>query len=76
MFLILLKTYNGAAKNEFLNFIFSQPQIGIFYIDGDAFIKQMGNGERILLNLNYPNIPIKEFDSVHCFGKDIGVLDV
>lgn len=53
-----------------------EGDIGIFGIDGDSFIKQLGKKELISLNPNYPNIPIKEFDSVHCFGKVIGVLDV
>ena len=36
-----------------------EGEIGIFYIDGDAFIKQMGNGELISLNPDYPNISLK-----------------
>ena len=53
-----------------------EGDIGIFGIDGDSFIKQLGKKELISLNPNYPNIPIKEFDSVHCFGQVIGILDI
>nr|DAZ67153.1 MAG TPA: repressor protein [Caudoviricetes sp.] len=52
-----------------------EGEIGIFYIDGDAFIKQMGSGELISLNPDYPNIAIKTCNDVRCFGQVIGVLD-
>lgn len=53
-----------------------EGEIGIFYIDGDAFIKQMGNGELISLNPDYPNISLKNCNDVRCFGQVIGILDV
>lgn len=52
-----------------------EGEIGIFYIDGDAFIKQIGSGELISLNPDYPNIAIKTCNDVRCFGQVIGVLD-
>ena len=52
-----------------------EGEIGIFYIDGDAFIKQMGSGELISLNPDYPNIAIKTCNDVRCFGQVVGVLD-
>lgn len=52
-----------------------EGEIGIFYIDGNAFIKQMGNGELISLNPDYPNISLKNCNDVRCFGQVIGVLD-
>lgn len=52
-----------------------EGEIGIFYVDGDAFIKKMGNGELISLNPDYPNISIREYNSVHCFGQVIGILN-
>ena len=52
-----------------------EGEIGIFYIDGDAFIKQMGNGELISLNPDYPNISLKNCNDLRCFGQVIGVLD-
>lgn len=52
-----------------------EGEIGMFYIDGDAFIKQMGNGELISLNPDYPNISLKNCNDVRCFGQVIGVLD-
>jgi SOS-response transcriptional repressor LexA len=55
-------------------FIKKQPtievgEIGIFALDGDAFIKKMGHGELISLNSQYEPIPINEYSSFYIFGK-------
>ncbi|MCL2045382.1 MAG: XRE family transcriptional regulator [Oscillospiraceae bacterium] len=47
-------------------------EIGIFELNGDAFLKKLGRGEFISLNARYAPIPIREFDSVHIFGKVLG----
>ena len=47
-------------------------EIGIFSLDGDAFIKKLGHGELISLNSRYAPIPIREHNSVHIFGKVLG----
>jgi len=46
--------------------------IGIFSINGDAYVKKYGTGVFISVNPQYAPIPINEFDSVHVFGKVIG----
>lgn len=46
-------------------------EIGIFMIDGEAFVKELGNGVLISHNLKYDAIKITE-DTV-CIGKVIGV---
>jgi len=43
--------------------------IGIFSLNGEAFIKKLGSGELISLNPKYLAIPIGENDSLHIFGK-------
>ncbi len=43
--------------------------IGIFLVNGESFVKQLGNGELISLNENYGPIPLTE-DS-RCLGKVI-----
>ena len=45
---------------------------GIFVLNGDSFIKKLGQRELISLNPNYDPIPVKEFDSFHVFGKVVG----
>lgn len=46
--------------------------IGVFVVNGNAFIKELGENELISRNKNYKNIPIHEGDNVVCMGKVIG----
>ena len=46
--------------------------IGVFIVNGEAFIKELGEKELISRNKNYKNIPIHEGDNVVCMGKVIG----
>lgn len=50
-------------------------EVGIFVKNGDTYIKEMGNGELISRNHDYPNIPVHDFDNVVCLGKVIGILN-
>lgn len=52
-----------------------EGEIGIFSVDGELFIKEMGNGRLISLNNDYDNILLSEHDSVYCFGLVIGILN-
>jgi SOS-response transcriptional repressor LexA len=47
-------------------------EIGIFYLNGDAYIKKLGEAELISLNDDYEPIQIGEFDSFRVFGKVVG----
>lgn len=49
--------------------------IGVFVINGNAFIKELGKNELISHNKEYPNITIHEEDNVVCMGKVIGKFD-
>ncbi|MCL1974631.1 MAG: XRE family transcriptional regulator [Firmicutes bacterium] len=46
--------------------------IGIFELDGDAYIKELGQGELLSLNLLYQPIKIHDYNSFHIFGKVVG----
>lgn len=46
--------------------------IGIFLVDGESYVKKLGNGELISLNPKYENIPLTE-NSI-CLGKVLSVL--
>ena len=46
--------------------------VGVFIVNGDAFIKELGQKELISRNKKYKNIPIYEGDNVVCMGKVIG----
>lgn len=52
-----------------------EGEIGIFVINGDAYIKQLGKKCLISLNSNYKPIPFHDDDSVYCFGKVLGVVE-
>ena len=50
-------------------------EIGIFVINGDAYIKKLGKGHLISLNEKYKPIPLSSDDSIYCCGKIIGVVE-
>lgn len=47
-------------------------EIGVFSVDGEGFVKQLGDGELISLNPKYAPVPLTE--STWCHGRVIGVL--
>lgn len=47
-----------------------QGEIGIFCVDGEGYIKQLGNNVLISLNKKYPEIPLNV--ESRCFGKVLG----
>lgn len=54
--------------------IVKKGEVGIFVKNGEAFIKELGDGELISRNPDFPNISVQDFDNVVCLGKVIGVL--
>ena len=49
-------------------------EVGIFVVNGDVYIKELGNNCLISHNEKYKPIRIGENDSVYCCGRIIGVL--
>lgn len=49
-----------------------QGEIGIFLVDGESYVKKLGNGELISLNPEYKNIPLTL--NSKCMGKVLGKL--
>lgn len=47
-------------------------EIGIFIVDGEAYVKKLGNGELISLNKGYPNIAWTEYSN--CMGRVVDKL--
>ena len=47
-------------------------EIGIFIVDGEAYVKKLGDKELISLNEDYSNIPITEYTS--CMGRVVDRL--
>lgn len=49
-------------------------EVGIFVVNGDAYIKELGNHKLISYNEKYKPIPLTENDSVYCCGRVIGIV--
>lgn len=52
-----------------------EGEIGIFVINGEAYIKQLGKKCLISLNSKYKPIQLYPDDSVYCCGKVLGIVD-
>ena len=53
----------------------SKGEIGIFIVNGDAFIKEQGNRCLISHNKAYQPIPLRPTDSIYCCGRVIGIAE-
>lgn len=50
----------------------NEGEIGIFFLNGDGYIKRLGRGELISLNPAYLPIPLHDYDSLRCQGRVLG----
>ena len=50
-------------------------EIGIFVVNGDAYIKELGDKCLISHNEKYRPIRLNENDSVYCCGRVIGIVE-
>ena len=50
-------------------------EVGIFVVNGDVYIKELGNKSLISHNEKYKPIRIGENDSVYCCGRVIGIVE-
>ena len=51
-------------------------EIGIFIINGDAYVKELGYGKLISHNEKYKPIPFKSDDSIYCCGRVLGTVSL
>ncbi len=49
-----------------------EGEIGIFVLNGDGYIKRLGEGKLISLNPLYDPIPLHDYDDVRCQGRVLG----
>ena len=54
----------------------NKGEIGVFILNGDSFIKQLGDGELISINEDYPPIEYSDFDDVKVVGRFIKKLKI
>ena len=52
-----------------------EGDIGIFIVNGHAYIKELGNKCLISHNEAYKPIPLRSTDSVYCCGRVLGVVE-
>ena len=50
-------------------------EVGIFVVNGDVYIKELGNNCLISHNEKYKPIRVGENDSVYCCGRVIGIVE-
>ena len=50
-------------------------EVGIFVVNGEAYIKERGNNKLISHNEKYKPIVLSENDSVYCCGRVIGIVE-
>mgnify|MGYP002626528796 CR=1 FL=1 len=49
-----------------------EGEIGIFTLNGEGYIKQLGAGALVSLNTAYKPIPLHDYDDLRCMGKVLG----
>ncbi|MDR0813031.1 MAG: XRE family transcriptional regulator [Oscillospiraceae bacterium] len=47
-------------------------EVGIFSLNSDMYIKQLGGGQLVSLNAAYAPIAVGEYDTLHVFGRVLG----
>lgn len=50
-------------------------EVGIFIINGESFIKELGLGKLISHNKQYQDIMLNDYDDIKCVGKVLGVIN-
>lgn len=53
-----------------------EGEIGIFFLNGDGYIKQLGHRELISLNSKYKPIELHDYDTLWCQGRALGKLTI
>ena len=51
-------------------------EVGVFTLNGDGYVKELGESELISRNPEYDPIPIHESDSLQCWGRVIGKTEL
>lgn len=52
----------------------TEGEIGIFFLNGDGYIKRLGRGALLSLNPDYAPIRLQETDDLRCQGRVLGKL--
>ncbi len=69
-------TYSNGDKIMIKKQIINKGEIGAFMVNGEAYIKELGNDGLISHNKKYPLIEFKEGMRIDCIGKVVGKLKI
>jgi len=56
------------------NIIVESGQIGVFFLNGEGYLKMLQGNKLVSLNENYKPVIINEYDSFFCVGRVIGKI--
>ena len=52
-----------------------EGEVGIFFLNGEGYIKRLAPGALVCLNPRYAPIPLHDFDDLRCQGRVLGKLE-
>ena len=50
-------------------------ELGVFLVNGEGFVKELGKGRLISHNRKYRDIRFADYDDIRCVGRVLGLLD-
>jgi phage repressor protein C with HTH and peptisase S24 domain len=53
----------------------SVGELGVFLVNGDGYVKELGKGCLVSHNRKYKDIRFSDYDDVRCVGRVLGLLD-
>lgn len=53
----------------------STGELGVFLVNGESFVKELGKGCLISHNRKYRDIRFADYDDIRCVGRVLGLLD-
>lgn len=53
-----------------------EGEIGIFVVDGEGYIKKYGGDRLISINPKYKDMLLKQYETVYCRGRVLGIAEV
>ena len=83
--MVLMKVYGDSMEPDYLSgdilLVQSTPtievgEVGVFTLNGDGYVKELGESELLSRNPEYDPIPIHESDSLQCWGRVIGKTEL
>ena len=62
-------------RSERIDGCVNEGEIGIFFLNGEGYIKRLGRGELVSLNPEYQPIRLHDYDNFRCQGRVLDKLE-